>query len=133
MILRGLGQNTAETVHINISFALESIEWFIGEQPFLRSCDSAPRPPPSSPDSLSRYSCVSLVELTERRGGWARSQIIRPRESLALYNSHNTLWFQDFFGSLAAMAAAEVPAYIASMFLMEAFGRRSVLSFCQVS
>ncbi len=40
---------------------------------------------------------------------------------------------QDFFGSLAAMAAAEVPAYIASMFLMEAFGRRSVLSFCQVS
>jgi hypothetical protein len=31
------------------------------------------------------------------------------------------------------MAAAEVPAYIASMFLMEAFGRRSVLSFCQVN
>jgi hypothetical protein len=38
---------------------------------------------------------VSPVELTDRRGmlkGWVRSQIIRPRESLELYKSFNTLW-----------------------------------------
>jgi hypothetical protein len=66
----------------------------------MRSYDSAPRPPPSSPPpsrqqvvSLSQSSCVSPVELTNWRGRewWARSQIIRPRESLALYKSFNTL------------------------------------------
>jgi hypothetical protein len=34
--------------------------------------------------SLSQYSCVSLVELTDRRG-WGKSQIPRRRESLVLY------------------------------------------------
>ncbi len=44
---------------------------------------------------LSRASCVSPVELIDRRGrrGWARSQIIRTQESLILYKSFNTLWF----------------------------------------
>jgi len=43
--------------------------------------------------SLSQSSCVSPVELTNWRGRewWARSQIIRPRESLTLYKSFNTL------------------------------------------
>jgi hypothetical protein len=38
--------------------------------------------------TLSQSSCVSPVELTDRRGGmeWARSRIIRPQESLALHN-----------------------------------------------
>ncbi len=40
--------------------------------------------------SLSQSSCVSSVELTDRRGGaWAWSQIIRTRESLALNKSLN--------------------------------------------
>jgi hypothetical protein len=47
---------------------------------------------------------------------------------LSLNSANN----EDFFGSLAAMSTAEVPAYIAAMFVMEAFGRRSVLAFCQV-
>jgi hypothetical protein len=52
----------------------------------LRSYDSAPPPPPPV-----RASCL-LVELTDGKGGrgWARSQIIRPRESLALYKRFNT-------------------------------------------
>ncbi len=52
----------------------------------------------SSPTPLlpSQSSCVSSVELTDMRGegrGWARSQIIRPWESLALYESCNTVPF----------------------------------------
>jgi hypothetical protein len=45
--------------------------------------------------SLFRASCVSPVELIDRRGGrgWARSQIIRTQESLVLYKSFNTHWF----------------------------------------
>jgi hypothetical protein len=45
--------------------------------------------------SLSRASCVSPVELIDRKGGrgWARSQIIRTQESLVLYKSFNTHWF----------------------------------------
>jgi hypothetical protein len=56
----------------------------------------APRPPPTLSQqqivSLTQSSCVSPVELTDGRGGRgsARSQIIRPRESLALYNTSNT-------------------------------------------
>ncbi len=45
--------------------------------------------------SLSQASCVAgHVYWWEkrRRRGWASSQIIRPRESLALYKSFNTLW-----------------------------------------
>jgi hypothetical protein len=42
--------------------------------------------------SLSQSSCVSPVELSDGRGEKGVSQIIRPRESLALYTSFNTLW-----------------------------------------
>jgi hypothetical protein len=44
--------------------------------------------------SFSQSSCALPVVLTVgRRGrGWARSQIIRPRESLALHKSFNVLW-----------------------------------------
>ncbi len=41
--------------------------------------------------SLSPSSCVSPVELTEG-GQWERSQIIRQRESLVIYESFSTLW-----------------------------------------
>jgi hypothetical protein len=53
-----------------------------------------PPPLPSAICSLSQSFCVSLVELTdggEGGEGWAWSRIIRPQESLALYNSFNTL------------------------------------------
>jgi hypothetical protein len=78
-----------------------------------------------------------MVEPTEVRGGEGVDEepnctTARKPGPLEL-TQYSLRHFQDFFGSLAAMAAAEVPAYIASMFLMEAFGRRSVLSFCQVS
>ncbi len=75
----------------------ESIEWFIEAQAFLRSDDSAPHPPsfppyPVSCISFSVYMCVA-VELTDGRGvrGWARSQIIRPQESLAICIIHYSL------------------------------------------
>jgi hypothetical protein len=81
----------------------ESIEWFIEDQAFLRSYDSAPRPPhyllsPVSRQqvaSLSQSSCVSPVELTDGKGGergWAWSWIKLPQESLDLYKSFITLW-----------------------------------------
>ncbi len=43
--------------------------------------------------SLSLSSCMSLAELTYGRGGGGggRSRIMRPRESMALYKSFNTL------------------------------------------
>jgi hypothetical protein len=67
----------------------ESIKIFTEGQAFLvRSYDPAPRPPPFP---LSRQP----VDLTDGGGGgargWALSQIIRPRESLALYEPFNTL------------------------------------------
>ncbi len=47
----------------------ESIEWFIEDQAFLPS-DYFPPPPPSQQVvSLSQYSCVLPVELTDGRGG----------------------------------------------------------------
>jgi hypothetical protein len=56
---------------------------------------SSPTPFPLSHEqvvSLSDFQCVadSPVELTDGRG-WARSQIIRPLDSLALYKSFRTL------------------------------------------
>jgi hypothetical protein len=61
-----------------------------------RSHDSAPRLPPfPTLVSLCQSSCVSPVDLIDGRGGtgWARSQILRLRESLDLYKSYNnTLW-----------------------------------------
>ncbi len=60
-------------------------------------------PPPSLSRhqvvTLSQSSCVSQVELTDGRvgGKWsAKSQIIRPRESLALYKLFNTFWLMMF-------------------------------------
>jgi hypothetical protein len=53
----------------------ESIEWFVADQAFLWSYDSAPRPPPSLSLSrqqvfhLSQSSCVLPVELIGERGG----------------------------------------------------------------
>jgi hypothetical protein len=58
-----------------------------------------PLPPPRSRQqivSLSQFSYVPPVQLTVGRGGggrgWARRQIIRPQESLALCKSFNTFW-----------------------------------------
>ncbi len=67
-------------------------------QAFLLSYDSAPRPSPLSPLSrqhvvyLSQSSCQSRVELTDVVGPESgRSQIVRPRDSLALCKSFDTL------------------------------------------
>ncbi len=66
----------------------------------MRSYDPASRPPPSFPSPVSKLSlflslpvCRRSSELTGEGeiGGWGMSQIIRPRESLALYKSFNTL------------------------------------------
>ncbi len=62
----------------------ESFQRFIEDQAFLRSYVSAPRPLPSATClSLSVFLCVA-GGATNERGGGAKSQIIRPRESLAL-------------------------------------------------
>jgi len=76
----------------------ESTEWLIEDQAFLRSHDSAPRPPLTplayqQVVSRSQSSCVSPVELIDGRG-WARSQIIQPQECLVLYKSFNTLCYR---------------------------------------
>jgi hypothetical protein len=82
---------------------------------FLRPLNSAPRPPSPSPlsrqllVSLSLSSCVSPVELTDGNvwgRGWARSQIIQPRESLALYKSFNTFIKTNVYTSHVALARA---------------------------
>ncbi len=72
----------------NLACRPGSIEWFKEDQGFMRSYDSAPRPPLSSPFlsavvSFSHFLWMSPVELTDGRseGGWGRSQIIRPRET----------------------------------------------------
>jgi hypothetical protein len=74
-------------------------------QAFLRSYDSTQRPSPSPPPisrqqvvSLSQSYCVSPItgDMRGGGGGRARNQIIRPRESLVLYKSFNTLWFRPF-------------------------------------
>jgi hypothetical protein len=62
---------------------------------FLRSYDSAPCPPPP-PFHLSKLSFFLSLPVcrcsTLRERGWARSQIIRRRESLVLNKPFNTLW-----------------------------------------
>jgi hypothetical protein len=80
--------------NIKLPQSAESIEWFLEGQAFLRSYDSAPCPPtsPFPPSreqvvSLSQFSSVSPVELTDGRrgGGLGEEPKIGPRESLALY------------------------------------------------
>ncbi len=81
----------------------ESIEWWLEDQAFLRSYDPAPRPPPSTP--LPRASCLSFSVFLCVAGqtywrewgvmGWSRSQIVRPRGSLVLFKSFNTLWQRE--------------------------------------
>ncbi len=60
----------------------ESIEWFIEDQAFLRSYDSAPRPPSS---------VAGRAYWREGGEGGARSQIMRPRESLAICKRSHSL------------------------------------------
>ncbi len=59
-----------------------------------------PRSSPVSKLSLFLSFLWLSVELTDGRGersGWARSQVIRPWESLALHNSFNILWCKVLF------------------------------------
>ncbi len=80
----------------------ERIEWFywlIEDQAFLRSHNSAPRPPPP-PLSVSKLSLFLILPVCRRSslltGGGGRgrvwSRIIRPQESLGLYKSFKPLW-----------------------------------------
>jgi hypothetical protein len=55
--------------------------------PWYEWFGSPPHPLPPSPISkLSPFLCLA------QGGGWLRSQIMRQRESLVIYNSFNTLW-----------------------------------------
>ncbi len=86
-----------QTLHIP-----ESIEWFIDGhgQAFSRSrsYDLAPFPPPSPVNMTDRRHTGRLRKRDNLlpgeggKGGWARSWIIRPQESLILYKSFNALW-----------------------------------------
>ena len=40
---------------------------------------------------------------------------------------------ENIFASVAAMAGVEFPGYVLCMFIMEGWGRRPVLSLCQVN
>ncbi len=65
------------------------------DQAFLPSYDLPPpftHPSRQLVASLSQSSCVAVRAYGRERGrGWARSQIIRPQESLVLYKSFNDL------------------------------------------
>ncbi len=70
--------------------------WVIYRGPGFRAVYDLAPPPPLPPSRqqvvfLSQSSSMSPFELTDRRGAWRRSQIIRRRESLVLYKSFNTL------------------------------------------
>jgi hypothetical protein len=74
----------------------ESFESSIDDQAFLWSYHSDPPPSlsPVSKLSLSHSACVLRVELTDRRGGQGvgvEPIIMRPRDSLVLNKSFNTL------------------------------------------
>jgi len=68
----------------------ESIEWFIEGQAFSRSYYLASRsaPFPSPPPFLLLQRCWGRGG----GGGWRKSIIIRPQESLVFYISFNSLW-----------------------------------------
>ncbi len=95
----GLGMGMQRLLMWDKGGVPESIKWFTENQAFWLSYDLVP-PPPHPPlsrhevVSLSQSSCLSPVQLTDRRGvrRRGRSQIIWRRESLALYKSLNTLW-----------------------------------------
>jgi hypothetical protein len=74
----------------------ESVEWIIEGQAFLRSYDSAPRPSPSPPSSVSNLSL--FLSLPVCRGGayWGERGGGDGREAESydhLYKSFNTLCF----------------------------------------
>ncbi len=76
----------------------ERMEWFIEDQAFLRSYDSAPCPPPPPSVnciSLSVFLCVVSPAYWREGGGWRRgrawSRIIRTQKSLGFYKAFNPL------------------------------------------
>ncbi len=85
-------------------YILNQRVWFIEGQAFSRSYDLVPRPPWTPPPLPLVSSTEETLEdwegkrdnlLPEEGGkGWARSQIIRPQESLVLDESFNTLLFE---------------------------------------
>jgi hypothetical protein len=77
---------------------LNDFNCLIEDQAFLRSHNSAPRPPPL-PLSVSKWSLFLIIPVCRRSslltgggGGRVWSRIIRPQESLGLYKSFNPLW-----------------------------------------
>ncbi len=77
----------------------ESIKWFIEDEGFSPSHDSAPPHPFNPLAPLSSASCLSSLHVCCRSSlltgvggrGYGRSQILRRRESVILYKSVNTL------------------------------------------
>ncbi len=76
----------------------ESIAWFIEDKAFLRSYNSAPRPPFPP---LQQANCLSFAVFLcvdgqaywrESGGGGGRGAKIQPRKTPDLYKSVNTLW-----------------------------------------
>jgi hypothetical protein len=83
------------------TFRLIKLQWIVSVREYwmiyrgpMRSYDSSPRPTPPRP--LLFLCAAGRAYLREKGGRDTRSQIIRPRESLALYKSFSTLWFQWF-------------------------------------
>ncbi len=96
-----LWQGTMELKGLGIPCRAESTEWFIEDQAFLLSFDSAshPPPPPLYPLQAACYlsflvfMCVACRAYWRERGrgrSWARNQNIPPVETLALYKSFKT-------------------------------------------
>jgi hypothetical protein len=92
------------------------------DQAFLRSYDSLLSC--QNVVSLSQSFCVSPVELTDERGGgrgWARSQIKRLRESLALYINSLLSGVRYFVPSLSVSPIVRVRYYVCHIVLFRLF------------
>jgi hypothetical protein len=84
------------------------------DKAFLRSYDTAPRPPPPPPLSPVRNLSLFLSlpvchQSREGVGGGGGCQIIRPPESLVLYKSFNTLWLEPVLDGEATSRNIHVP------------------------
>ncbi len=81
-----------------------AVEWF-GSSP------TPPPPPSASCLSFSVFPCVASRAYWRESGGCARSQIIRPRESLALYKSFNTKYSLPLIHSQLSSATLHFSRY----------------------
>jgi hypothetical protein len=93
----------------------KSTEWFLEEKAFSLSDDLSPPPPPGSPHLLVSSTWATHMKIDKERqlADRGRSQIIRLRESLVLYESFKTLGCQATNSN--CLARSEYPLWSFTM------------------